>query len=115
MLREKSICGSPVQQAHSFEVSCYWEIVIICHLFWQVEPKIVSSGDIENEQTRKSLSRAAGRKLLLFHLKTSKSHRELQQILQGEVLSQADKWVTQSIPPHPPPPPPEAPCIEHRL
>lgn len=44
MLRQKSVCGSPVQQAHSFEAACYWEIVIICHLFWQVEPKIVPSG-----------------------------------------------------------------------
>lgn len=48
-----------------------------------------------NEPTKKSLSTAGARKLLLFHLKTSKSNGELQQLLQGEVPSQAAKWVTQ--------------------
>lgn len=39
---------------------------------------------------------AAARKLLLFHPKASKSTGELQRLLQGEVLSQAAKWVTQA-------------------
>lgn len=39
---------------------------------------------------------AAARKLLLFHPKASKSTGELQRLLQGEVLSQAAKWVAQA-------------------
>jgi len=38
---------------------------------------------------------AAAGKLLLFHLKTSKSNGELQQLVQGKVPSQAAKWVRQ--------------------
>lgn len=85
-----------MQLTHSFEASWYSGNMIICHFFWQVEPKIQFPHDnIENEQTQASAGHLQ-EKLLLFHLKTSKSNQELQQLLQSEVPRQAAKWVMQS-------------------